>query len=142
VLVVLQQIGPRTQQQLRHWLQRRVELHAEFGFPGWSLHSGMRVRRLPLQHDMLAVSIERAAAAGGGALIRSAVGEILGTVGSSDFTQGKLPWRTEFGSLLHLLRHQKNDRVLQELARVYVVDVLKRWEPRVVVTSVQIAREQ
>jgi uncharacterized protein len=63
-------------------------------------------------------------------------------VGSSDFTQGELPWRTEFGSLLHLLCHQKNDRVLQELARVYVVDALKRWEPRVVVTSVQIAREQ
>jgi phage baseplate assembly protein W len=82
------------------------------------------------------------AAAGGDALIRSAVGQILGTVGSSDFTQGELPWRTEFGSLLHLLRHQKNDRVLQELARVYVVDALKRWEPRVVVTSVQIAREQ
>ena len=82
------------------------------------------------------------AAAGGDALIRSAVGQILGTVGSSDFTQGELPWRTEFGSLLHLLRHQKNDRVLQELARVYVVDALKRWEPRVVVTSIQVAREQ
>ncbi len=82
------------------------------------------------------------AAAGGDAVIRSAVGQILGTVGSSDFTQGELPWRTEFGSLLHLLRHQKNDRVLQELARVYVVDALKRWEPRVVVTSVQVAREQ
>ncbi len=63
-------------------------------------------------------------------------------MGSSDFTQGELPWRTEFGSLLHLLRHQKNDRVLQELARVYVVDALKRWEPRVVVTAVQVAREQ
>lgn len=82
------------------------------------------------------------AAAGGDAVIKSAVGQILGTVGSSDFTQGEVPWRTEFGSLLHLLRHQKNDRVLQELARVYVVDALKRWEPRVVVTSVQVAREQ
>lgn len=82
------------------------------------------------------------AAAGGEALIRSAVGQILGTVGSSDFTQGELPWRTEFGSLLHLLRHQRNDRVLEELARVYVVDALKRWEPRVRVTSVQVTREQ
>ena len=60
----------------------------------------------------------------------------------SDFTQGELPWRTEFGSLLHLLRHQRNDPVLQELARVYVVDALKRWEPRVVVTSVKITRER
>ena len=58
------------------------------------------------------------AAAGGADVIKSAVGQVLGTVGASDFTQGELPWRTDFGSLLHLLRHQKNDRVLQELARV------------------------
>ncbi len=37
---------------------------------------------------------------------------------------------------------QKNDAVLQEPARVYVVDALKRWEPRVRVTSVQVARER
>jgi uncharacterized protein len=82
------------------------------------------------------------AAAGGEQLIRSAVGQILGTVGSSDYTQGEMPWRTDFGSLLHVLRHQRNDHVLQELARVYVVDALTRWEPRVVVTSVQVMREQ
>lgn len=58
------------------------------------------------------------------------------------FAQGELPWRTEFGSLLHLLRHQKSDSVLQELARVYVVDALKRWEPRVRVTSVQVRERQ
>jgi phage baseplate assembly protein W len=82
------------------------------------------------------------AAAGGEQLVRSAVGQILGTVGSSDFTQGEMPWRTDFGSMLHVLRHQRNDTLLQELARVYVVDALKRWEPRVVVTSVQTNREQ
>ena len=82
------------------------------------------------------------ASAGGERVIRSAVGQVLGTMGGSDFTQGELPWRTEFGSLLHLLRHQKNDGVLQELARVYVVDALKRWEPRVQVTSVHVARER
>jgi len=81
------------------------------------------------------------AAAGGEQLIRSAVEQILGTVGASDFTQGEVPWRTEFGSLLNLLRNQKNDHVLQELARVYVVDALKRWEPRVVVTGVQVTRD-
>ncbi len=81
------------------------------------------------------------AADGGERLIRSAVGQILGTMGSSDFTQGELPWRTELGSLLRLLVHQRNDTVLQELARVYVVDALKRWEPRVVVTSVKVTRE-
>lgn len=82
------------------------------------------------------------AADGGERLLRSAVGQILGTMAGSDFTQGELPWRTEFGSLLHLLRHRKNDAVLQELARVYVVDALKRWEPRVVVTSVKATRER
>ena len=82
------------------------------------------------------------AAARGEALVRSAVGQILGTMASSDFTQGELPWRTEFGSLLHLLRHQKNDAVLQELARVHVADALKRWDPRVQLTSVQVTRER
>ena len=92
----------------------------------------------PLQRDQKADF----AAAGGEQLIRSAVGQILGTIGSSDSTPGELPWRTDFGSLLHRLRHQKNDNLLQELARVYVVDALKRWEPRVVVTEVQLSREQ
>ena len=81
------------------------------------------------------------AAAGDEEGIRSAVGQILGTIGASDHTPGEVPWRTDFGSLLYLLRHQKNDHVLAELARVYVVDALKRWEPRVVVTTVAITRE-
>lgn len=82
------------------------------------------------------------AAGGGEQLIRSAVGQILGTIGSSEVSPGELPWRTEFGSLLYRLRHQKNDSVLQELARVYVVDALKRWEPRIVVTAVAVGRER
>src|SRR4051794_584912 len=81
-------------------------------------------------------------AAGGESVIRSAVGQILGTVGASDGTPGEIPWRTDFGSLLHRLRHQKNDSVLQELARVYVVDALKRWEPRIIVTAVAVRRDQ
>ncbi len=94
----------------------------------------LRPFRRDLKADFAADGSER--------LIRSAVGQILGTMAGSDFTQGELPWRTEFGSLLHLLRHQRNDAVLQELARVYVVDALKRWEPRVVVTSVKVTRER
>jgi phage baseplate assembly protein W len=79
-------------------------------------------------------------AAGGEALIRSAVGQILGTVGASEITPGEVPWRTDFGSLLFRLRHQKNDAVVQELARVYVVEALKRWEPRIIVTDVTVGR--
>ncbi len=82
------------------------------------------------------------AADSGEVLVRSAVGQILGTMAGSEHTQGELLWRTEFGSLVHLLRNQKNDSVLQELARVHVVDALKRWEPRVQVTSVRITRER
>ena len=82
------------------------------------------------------------AAGTGEALIRAAVGQILCTMAASEFTPGELPWRTEFGSGLHLLRHQKNDALLRELARIHVVDALKRWEPRIRVTSVQITRER
>jgi len=71
-------------------------------------------------------------------LVRSAVMQVLGTVEASDFTQGELPWRTDFGSLLHLLRHKKNDVVLRELARVYVRDALRCWEPRVVVAGIDV----
>jgi hypothetical protein len=74
--------------------------------------------------------------------VRAAVGQILGTAAASDFTDGEVPWNTAFGSLVHLLKHQKNDAVLQELARVHVADALKRWEPRVQLTSVQVTRER
>ena len=101
------------------------------GFLGFGL---LRPFRRDLKADF--------ASDGGERLVRSAVGQVLGTMAGSDFTQGEVPWRTEFGSLLHLLRHKRNDAVLQELARVYVVDALKRWEPRVAVTSVQMTREE
>lgn len=112
-------------------LQERSFRSAEREFLGFGL---LRPFRRDLKADF--------AADGGERLVRSAVGQILGTIASSDVTPGELPWRTEFGSLVHLLRHQKNDAVLQELARVYVIDALKRWEPRVVVTSVHVSRER
>jgi phage baseplate assembly protein W len=40
---------------------------------------------------------------------------------------GELPWRTSFGAGLGRLRHQNNDAVLRELARVSVRDALARW---------------
>lgn len=78
---------------------------------------------------------------GGAALVKSAVGQILGTRAGSDFTQGELAWNTEFGSLLYMLRHQNNDVALQALARTYVVEALRRWEPRVLVKDVEVTRE-
>lgn len=67
-------------------------------------------------------------------LVRAAVGLVLGTLCQSNETQGELPWRTEFGSLLPLLRLQNNDAHLQALAQHYVVDALRRWVPAVRVT--------
>lgn len=77
----------------------------------------------------------------GVALVQAAIGQILGTQASSDFAQGELPWRPEFGSLLHTLWHSKNDEALAEVAQAYVVDAITRWEPRVRLKQVVVARD-
>lgn len=82
------------------------------------------------------------AAAGGVRLVKAALGQILGTRAASEFTEGELPWRDEFGSLLHLLRHRNNDETTRELARVYVAGAVARWEPRVRITGVAIRAEE
>lgn len=82
------------------------------------------------------------ASAGGAELIKSSLGQILGTKSSNDFFQGELPWRPEFGSLIHTLRHQKNDAVLQDLGRIYVLDAVQRWEPRVIIRTVETRRQE
>ena len=61
--------------------------------------------------------------------------------GCSWNSSGELPWRTSFGAGLHLLRHQRNDEVLAELARVYVRDALTRWVPSARLVALQVTRE-
>lgn len=65
----------------------------------------------------------------GEALLASKVRQALLTEGATVRSSGELPWRTNFGASLALLRHQRNDAALKELARVYVRDALKRWDP-------------
>ncbi|MGE0327692.1 MAG: hypothetical protein AB7K71_41730 [Polyangiaceae bacterium] len=60
-------------------------------------------------------------------LLASKVRQTLLTEGATQRSSGELPWRTNFGSALTLLRHQRNDVALKELARVYVRDALRRW---------------
>lgn len=74
----------------------------------------------------------------GAALIAAGVGQILGTRAADDagVSKGELPWRPDFGSLLHLLRHRNNRIVTREMARFYVMDCLAKWAPRVRVKSV------
>ena len=73
-------------------------------------------------------------------LIKSSIRRIVGVRGASETAQGELRWRTEFGSQLYRLRHSNNDDVLADIARVYVVDAITRWEPRVSVLDVVIER--
>lgn len=80
------------------------------------------------------------AAGQGAALVIAAMGQILGTVASSEFSQGELPWRPEFGSLIHLLRHRPNTAALDELAHQYIIDALARWERRIVITDSSVDR--
>jgi phage baseplate assembly protein W len=73
--------------------------------------------------------------------VASAVELILGTLGASGFTQGELPWRTDFGSLLPYLKHKPNNAALEEQARYFVMDALARWEPRIQVKSVDFEKD-
>ena len=71
----------------------------------------------------------------GAVLVKSCVGQILGTRASSDMIQGEIPWRPEFGSRFHLLKHRRNNLALSELARAYAQESIGRWEPRVRLTT-------
>lgn len=74
-------------------------------------------------------------------LVVAAVVQVLGTICDSGVTSGELPWRTEFGSVIELLRHRNANEILAELANIYVFESLQRWEPRVIVRGTQMLSE-
>lgn len=76
------------------------------------------------------------AADGGEQLVRSCVAQILCTDCTHGDDQGELIWRPEFGSRLHLIRHTNNTEIARHMARAYVAEALKRWEPRVIIKDV------
>lgn len=78
----------------------------------------------------------------GAALIQSTAGQILGTKCDGPRGVGELPWRTEFGSRLYLLRHRPLNETLRELARFYSQEALTRWEPRIVVSQALVTRNR
>ncbi len=67
----------------------------------------------------------------GGELLVAKTLQVLGTEGDTARTTGELPWRTAFGSALHLLRHRNATDVVRELARIYARDAMARWLPEV-----------
>ena len=80
------------------------------------------------------------ASGSGRELLKSKVVRVLMTEGDTTHSSGEIPWNTALGSAIHLLRHQRNDEVIAELARVYVRDVLKKWLPGVTVTDVAVTQ--
>jgi phage baseplate assembly protein W len=79
---------------------------------------------------------------GGEEFVKSMVSQTLGTVCDSDFTQGEVPWRTEFGSLINFIRHKNNSEVAAELTRVYVIDALTRWVPQIRIKNVIVEKKK
>ena len=77
----------------------------------------------------------------GEALLASKVRQALLTEGATARSSGELPWRTNFGAGLALLRHQRNDDALRELARVYVREALKRWVPTAQLVSLEVSQD-
>jgi len=63
--------------------------------------------------------------------IHESILQILGT------RPGERFMNPEFGSRLKDLVFEQNDDVLKSLVRHYVIDAIKRWEKRVVITSVE-----
>lgn len=78
----------------------------------------------------------------GSALINSEIRQVLGTRCASATTQGELPWRTEFGSLIHRARHRNNDAVLAALLNQWTVDAVARWLRFVRVTRTTLERKK
>jgi hypothetical protein len=62
--------------------------------------------------------------------IRESILQILGT------RPGERLMNPEFGSRLNDLVFEQNDEVLKGLIRHHVIDAIKRWEKRVVITGV------
>lgn len=75
---------------------------------------------------------------GGKALLRSHLQQILGVRAGNEVIQGEYRWRSDFGSLLELIRHRPNDVTTRELARTYVITAVSRWTKSLRVTGVDL----
>jgi phage baseplate assembly protein W len=81
------------------------------------------------------------ATASGSDLLLAKAEQVLATEADSPVGSGELPWRTAFGSTLHLLRHRPNDVALGEVGRVRARDALAAWLPSARVTGCSPAAE-
>jgi phage baseplate assembly protein W len=77
------------------------------------------------------------ATASGRGLLLDKVKQVLLTWGPSHLAPGEMPWRTDFGSSLHLLPHTLWDETTAEIARTYVHQALAQWLPEVQLRDVR-----
>lgn len=77
---------------------------------------------------------------GGLRLLDARLGQLLATRADATTGAGELPWRTDFGSRLHVLRHRNNSDGLADLAEVIANEAIERWEKNVVVLEVTAER--
>jgi phage baseplate assembly protein W len=73
-------------------------------------------------------------------VVAAALGQILGTRADSASGPGELPWRTDFGSRLHLVRHRNMNDATNDLVTVMVQEAVARWEPRIRVVRAAIEK--
>lgn len=73
-------------------------------------------------------------------LVRDSIVQILGIRADDGRSYGELPWRPEFGSLLHRLLYMNLDEGFAALVRARVVGAISTWEPRCRVRDVVIER--
>ena len=91
----------------------------------------------PFQRDL-----DDFANADGAQELQSRIEQVLGTRGTAPNEIGELPWRPEFGSALHRLRHRNMQEAIVELAREHVGGALRRWVPELSAVEVLVEDDQ
>lgn len=75
-------------------------------------------------------------------LIRSHIENILNVRNLTDVTRGEYPWKSSFGSQVQQIRHRNEGVGVEELARFYVIDAIRIWEPRVNIRNALVSFEE
>jgi phage baseplate assembly protein W len=69
--------------------------------------------------------------------VRSSLAMIFGTRSSGPTNQGEIPFNQGLGTLLELIRHRNlDDPGTEQLADYYLVDAIRRNEPRAVIKEI------
>lgn len=118
----------------------RVDRLAEIGASDRDRRSSYQGSGLvsPLQRD----NKNDFAHASGTELIRANVRQILLMQSAEEQAAGDVPWDGTLGSRIHLLTHRNGTPGLDEIARHYVADAIRRFEPRARVSRVTISRHR